>query len=100
MRSSTALIFSAAMISRRSLAIGARSAIIVTASRSASASSASMRASVLTTVIAASGSRSISASIAALICDSHRPPICVTSERSWWISSSNDLTVCAPSSAI
>src|SRR4051794_31370153 len=94
MRSTTLEILSAATTSRRSPAIGARSAISWTARRSASTSRASSFLSSRTTSSAASVSRWTRQRIASPIACSASPPIWLMSARSRSMSSSKALSVC------
>src|SRR3954471_22345239 len=87
------MIFSAATASRRSSAIGARSAISWTMRCSASASSASIFLSSSTAWRSPSQSRFIRQRIASRIACSARPPIWLTIARSWFSSSSKALSV-------
>src|SRR5687767_549089 len=96
MRSTTPEIFNAATTSRRSPAIGARSAISCTARRSVSISSASSFLSFSTTRRAPSVSRSIRQRIASPIACSASPPIWLISARSRSMSWSKALSVCPP----
>src|SRR5579875_769261 len=93
MRSTTLTIFSAATASRRSSAIGARRAMSWTIWRSASASSASIFLSSSTARRAPSQSRFIKHRIDSRIACSARPPIWLTTARSWSSSSSKALSV-------
>src|SRR4051812_25187781 len=94
MRSTTPEILSAATTSRRSPAIGARSAISWTARRSVSTSSVSSFLSSATTRSAPSRSRCTRHRIASPIECSASPPISLMSARSRSMSSSNALIVC------
>src|SRR3546814_14259 len=100
MRSTTETIFSAAIISRRSSAIGARSAMVWTASCSTSASSASIFLSPSTTCAARLWSPLPSAVIAWSSACSARPPISLIRPRRRFRSSSKALTVCSLTIAI
>src|SRR5437588_3851752 len=94
MRSTTPEILSAATTSRRSPAIGARSAISCTARRSVSISSVSSFLSSWTSRAAPSRSRCMRQRIASSIACSASPPIWLMSARSRSMSSSNALSVC------
>src|SRR4051812_24989648 len=94
MRSTTPEILSAATTSRRSPAIGARSAMSWTARRSVSISSTSSFLSSATTRSAPSVSRWIRQRMASPIECSARPPIWLMSARNRSMSSSNAFSVC------
>ena len=95
MRSTTPAILSAAMISRRSSAMGARRAMTRTASSSTWLSSLSSLRSRATTPAASSSSPLTSARSDSWMPSSARPPISAISPRSRVMSSSNALTVCS-----
>src|SRR5260221_10558893 len=94
MRSTTPEILSAATTSRRSPAIGARSAISCTARRSVSISRTSSFLSSRTSCAAPSRSRCMRQRIASPMACSARPPIWLISARSRSMSSSKALSVC------
>src|SRR4051812_21051033 len=94
MRSTTPEILSAATTSRRSPAIGARSAISCTARRSVSTSSVSSFLSSMMTFSAPSLSRSTRQRMASPMACSASPPIWLISARSRSMSSSNAFSVC------
>src|SRR5690348_8680331 len=95
MRSTTPAILSAAITSRRSSAIGARKAMMRTASRSTSDSSVSIFLSPAMIRSAKASSPRISASIALWTAASASPPISAMSPLSRVMSSSKALTVCS-----
>src|SRR5437868_6571936 len=94
MRSTTPAIFKAAITSRRSSAIGARSAISSTTRRSASVSSSSSCSSAWTSSAAADVSRSTRQRIASSIAAWANAPMLTISPRSSPKSWSNALSVC------